>query len=459
MFASVKLNDNILYYKTYSLNRFEKFFNPWLILIEKSLKKNTEDFEKIKVLFSAVKTAFTQQLTHYIEMIEQDPEIKIEFNFDGQVSEQFNTLILAIKALNILDESEQENFFQFESGFYNSGFSSRLKFGFLRDIQSDLNEIKKNVQKHNFAVSYLKYKETLKELKKTQAHVHDNFQDANLFLWSSSAERIAEWDYAKKQLAPHGTLLAHGTKLRRKDPFENLENRSLNHSFIIVNERIIAMAPQGKYLGEGMSGRVKLGQDEQGGVWAIKISKGSGTISKKEADTTNDLGQGLVEFSRNNKCYLTTVYLGITLKEYLKTHPSLTDIERLQLAVNLLKELRDLHQGNRSQNGHCILHGDFSHPNNIVIDSDGKPHFIDFGRSRRLNDLEPIDAFNEVEYEVSKLIQVSFPWILNSRMLNLNPEMKNLGNKASNLPKLIGDLELTIKLMESPEEPGVYLGI
>ncbi len=73
--------------------------------------------------------------------------------------------------------------------------------------------------------------------------------------------------------------------------------------------------------------------------------------------------------------------------------------------------------------------------------------------------MQPLDAFFEVEYEVSKLIEVSFPRILNSEMLKSNAEMiefnKNWKNNASNLPKLIEDLESIIKLIDSPEEPNV----
>ena len=85
-------------------------------------------------------------------------------------------------------------------------------------------------------------------------------------LWASAEEREREWLLTKEKLSSHGKLLPNGTKLRRKDYPE-----TLNHSFMVMDDRIIALSGKGIHLGKGRNAHAKLAEYEGGNLIALKI--------------------------------------------------------------------------------------------------------------------------------------------------------------------------------------------
>lgn len=101
-------------------------------------------------------------------------------------------------------------------------------------------------------------------------------------IFNNEQEKSHEWAEAKRQLTgSNGQLLENGTKLRRKDS-------GLNHSFMVIDNRILAFNVQGEYLGRGNSGKVKLAEDEKGRLFAVKVQ--SRPFKKSETDIAYDLG-------------------------------------------------------------------------------------------------------------------------------------------------------------------------
>lgn len=131
--------------------------------------------------------------------------------------------------------------------------------------------------------------------------------------WLSEQSKKDEWARAKSALAPNGVLHPNGTKLRRKDS-------GLSHSFIVIDGKILAMAGQGVYLGQGAEGRVKLSEDEEGGIYALKIGN---ALLAEESDIATDLGKAIPHGSRptpkGRKYYLPYFYLGKPLKPSFRT--------------------------------------------------------------------------------------------------------------------------------------------
>lgn len=85
------------------------------------------------------------------------------------------------------------------------------------------------------------------------------------FNWKSSATKSDEWAIAKKLLSNDGALPPNGTKLSRHET-------KLTHSFIVINEMILAMAEQGAYLPRTKEGgKAKMGEDEKGALYVIEI--------------------------------------------------------------------------------------------------------------------------------------------------------------------------------------------
>ncbi len=433
----------IFHDKNQILDIFKAFLNDLKTISENSVNKGLPVLKTIQDLLVEVEQKFIQKLTEYIDMIQKNPNETAEFRLgnEEEVSRNFQHLISSIKMLDI-NFPNQEKLSKLETDFSDQStdsFSDRfLKGGLWAKIDYHTDEIKKTIKKHQYALNYLNSKENLKEIKETQAHIND----LNLFEWISDDVRDKEWSYAKDEL----TKEPHGTKLSRKCLRNTVD---IKHSFIKVGEKIIAMAPQGEYLGKGSSARVKLGQDEEGGLWGIKIS--GGKISAREVEITEDIGQSLASFNRNNKLYLTTVYYGLPLIKYFKRQdPKLTLSERLELAANILKELRDLHQGAHSKTGLGYFHGDFSHINNVVIDVNGKPHLIDFGLSNQLKNLDPLEALNEINNDMSQLINNTISHMFREETYTLYPELRTL--RCNNISDNIEILESIIKKIQSPGE-------
>lgn len=108
----------------------------------------------------------------------------------------------------------------------------------------------------------------------------------NEFTWRSSEVKAAEWAYAKQQLSPNGKMMPDGTKLSRKvNAGFSLFGKKLTHSFIILDQKIFAMAPKGEILGEGRYARAKMAEDEDGGLWALRIVSWKKYISPQELES------------------------------------------------------------------------------------------------------------------------------------------------------------------------------
>ena len=151
-------------------------------------------------------------------------------------------------------------------------------------------------------------------------------------IWKSNELKFVEWQRAKSALTnPDGTTKPDGTKLRRADP-----DSGVSHSFIVVGGKILAMAGKGEYLGNPnysqAFGKVKLAEDEQGKLYALKTSRDSITSFGKESAIARELGVALAETHRTSaskkgikqptnapqqKAYLAYVYLGIPLPDYI----------------------------------------------------------------------------------------------------------------------------------------------
>lgn len=150
---------------------------------------------------------------------------------------------------------------------------------------------------------------------------------------------------------------------------------------------------KGAKLGSGSYGKVGLMQDIDSGEWfAIKKYKYDPTLSAEDADgpikATNAMdeyenlrllhqSQGATELiCKDNKHHQYLVSLsyapGISLREYINSRPDITPLRWLQIAVSLLKSVRELHKLH-------YLHRDIN-PNNIIVDlQTSKVRLIDFG--------------------------------------------------------------------------------
>jgi hypothetical protein len=218
-------------------------------------------------------------------------------------------------------------------------------------------------------------------------------------IFLSPEEKQREWTFAKKKLFHSGELLPNGSKLRRKD-----FPKKLNHSFLVIDDQIIALAGKGIYLGQGMFGIVKFAEDETGNQYALKRMENS---NKAEASIANDLGlagKSTVRSSfKKEKYYIPYQYLGIPLSKYISEHKDLSSDKKLELFTKICLELHEIHSGQKSKLKNSYSHCDIFEEN-IVIDNQDKPHFIDFGKAIA-NDLwdfrdhDVIDIFELFEYQ------------------------------------------------------------
>lgn len=207
--------------------------------------------------------------------------------------------------------------------------------------------------------------------------------------WTTEQAKQEEWAKAKEALAPNGMLLPNGTKFRRKDSH-------LEHSFIVLNETILATNGQNEYLGKcvGSGGKVKLAENESGELYVLKIIPHPGEDSeviRDETDIASDLGKAFPSASRTftskdshntHKHYIPYLYLGKPLDKLLVD--SLSEDRRFELGIKIVLALEALHSGRGSKKGYQYAHADI-HSGNIVIDTkNDEIHIIDFGRSRHL---------------------------------------------------------------------------
>ena len=100
----------------------------------------------------------------------------------------------------------------------------------------------------------------------------------------------------------------------------------MKHSFLVIEDQIIALSGKGIYLGEGQEGKVKLAENETGNLYALKITDRD---KKRESYIANDLGiAGKCTLRKNNafdqqKYYILYQYLGIPLSKYIREHKDL----------------------------------------------------------------------------------------------------------------------------------------
>jgi serine/threonine protein kinase len=212
------------------------------------------------------------------------------------------------------------------------------------------------------------------------------------FKWESEQSKQAEWAAAKAALAPDGVLKPDGTKLRRKD-------FNLSHSFITVGGKLLAMEGQGVYLGEGAEGAVKLAEDEQGRLYALKIrvesvfyrKNASGTLIADEGNIAYDIGQALPQTSRaskgERKYYVPYLYVGTPLQTYLSDNKKLDNDQFYDLFIKIFLAFDALHTGRNSKTNTQYTQGD-PHFNNIMVnEKTGDVNLIDFGLARYRNKL------------------------------------------------------------------------
>lgn len=197
------------------------------------------------------------------------------------------------------------------------------------------------------------------------------------FLWGSPEEKEREWAFAKAKLIQNGELLPNGTKLRRKDYPENL-----THSFMIIDDRIIAMSGKRIYLGEGAYSHAKLAEDEVGHLIALKIitkssSRSNGIIESHIASDLGIAGKSVTRTSHITKQYIAYQYLGISLLDYIRSK-SLSLDKCYELCIKISLALHDIHTGRKAKSKTMYVHNDI-HCENLVIDNQEEPHFIDFG--------------------------------------------------------------------------------
>ena len=192
-----------------------------------------------------------------------------------------------------------------------------------------------------------------------------------------------------------------------KKPNVNLEHKGSPHSFIKVGEKIYAMA-NGKYVGEGGFGKVKVVQAEDGTNFALKIEGVKSRESNQEAQKAReDIAKALNFFegsvTRNfeqskgfkigdyQKNVMRKVY---TVMPYLSGHnlwdeiegseyKNVSDRDKLQIALQCAKAIKVLHDKG-------IVHADIK-PQNFMINREGGVIIvkaIDFDASKRLESEE-----------------------------------------------------------------------
>lgn len=219
-------------------------------------------------------------------------------------------------------------------------------------------------------------------------------------------EKAREWGFAKEKLIQEGGLLPDGHKLRRKD-YPDI----LNHSFMVIGRKIIALSGKGIYLGAGINGHAKLAEEENGHLIALKVitNEKEEANSAQESKVAQDLGiagQRLTRTSSSKKYplkhYIAYQFLGIRLFEYLDKHKASLDM-RYEMGINIALALNEIHTGKKSQSKKTYIHGDI-HGKNIVIDEKGSPHFIDYGRAKRC-DIAYEDSWRD---DIVKMLHVFF---------------------------------------------------
>ncbi|MGJ3495558.1 protein kinase domain-containing protein [Piscirickettsia salmonis] len=247
-------------------------------------------------------------------------------------------------------------------------------------------------------------------------------------IWDSEEKKALEWSIANDKLVAE----PNGAKLKRADKKEPIDYYTgsngfavnLSHSFIKIGDKVLAMAGQGKYLGKGGFGKVKLAEDESGHLYALKIGHNRGDISGVEKYILKDLRlyQGDAKRVDQPKEMVLLHYLGVDLFNFQFEN----DKQRVFALFSAANELNKLHSGELSRYGLAYLHRDIK-PKNITFDGK-KSFFIDFGLAKRV-----VDGVWGGEYQgvpnhaVSGTDGYISPEILNKRIYSYKSDIYALG--------------------------------
>lgn len=185
-----------------------------------------------------------------------------------------------------------------------------------------------------------------------------------------------EWEAAKAQFSGDENLV----KWSRK-------KSGHGHSFIKINGNIYIMARN--YLGQGSFSQTKIIQNEKGENYKLNISDlygstayennilmrlgefyGEVNIGKRDLQVSFMDMKNWTGISRKTYRQM-KLHEGDTLAQYLRKELSV--LEKITLAIDLVSQLDRLHT-------RCIIHGDIK-PENIIVDKEGKVHYIDFNAS------------------------------------------------------------------------------
>ncbi|RNC77106.1 kinase [Piscirickettsiaceae bacterium NZ-RLO2] len=207
--------------------------------------------------------------------------------------------------------------------------------------------------------------------------------------WESHEDRKSQWEIAKHYLKD-GTI-GEGIKLKRpKDSFYSSDAdqiHTLNHSFIVINGKIFALAVKGEVLGQGNFGKVKLVEDEDRNVYVIKTSHTS-KVKTQELDVLTDLGLLQGQTQRKDKHYLLLNFLGTSLDK-VKFE---SDQHQLDACLQIIQLVNKLNKGQLSKSSQPYYHNDIK-PSNIVLNQHGKVSLIDFGLTSYLKTPEFIEGY------------------------------------------------------------------
>ncbi|WP_064005388.1 protein kinase domain-containing protein [Piscirickettsia salmonis] len=208
-------------------------------------------------------------------------------------------------------------------------------------------------------------------------------------IWYSKEQKAKEWSVANHLLAN----ACNGTKIKRShqkipisypDPSQPGSRVYLNHSFIKVGDKVLVMAGEGNYLGEGKYGKVKLAEDEQGHLYVLKINHAHTSINELEKNIAKDMSVFHGEARRLSsqaafKQVIALSYLGKDLEKIknLNLENKSTDYIGF-LAVD---EILKLHKGELSAKGIKYIHADLKLDNLSLAPDGQRLHLLDYGLS------------------------------------------------------------------------------